>query len=269
MRLLPALHPILLCALGILAATAASGAEPLYRLPPTPVIQLDGAPTPESAVTNQATIGDAATHTTATDTAADTAECVADPETLCLLGGQIEVRVRFRNQRTDAGEQQAHAAPLGDRTGTFWFFREDNVELVIKALDGRQRNGHFWIFLGSLSDLEFFVDARAVASGDTTTYYNPPGHLFGLADLTALDTNGAGALCGTFQGLVCSDGFFCDLEGGCNVADASGTCVDIPEVCPDVFEPVCGCDGVTYGNDCERRAAQVRKDREGACSDGT
>jgi hypothetical protein len=45
-----------------------------------------------------------------------------------------------------------------------------------------------------------------------------------------------------------------------------GTCVRAPDVCAQIFLPVCGCNGKTYGNDCQRRAAKVSKAHDGACS---
>ena len=54
-------------------------------------------------------------------------------------------------------------------------------------------------------------------------------------------------------------------EGFCTIADLPGECVSVPEACPEIFDPVCGCDGKTYGNDCERIRAGVQKDHDGPC----
>lgn len=73
--------------------------------------------------------------------------------------------------------------------------------------------------------------------------------------------------CGGFAGLPCDEGEYCNLaEGqGCDVADASGICRPRPEVCTDQYEPVCGCDGETYGNACEAARAGVPVASEGEC----
>jgi Kazal-type serine protease inhibitor domain/Pacifastin inhibitor (LCMII) len=65
----------------------------------------------------------------------------------------------------------------------------------------------------------------------------------------------------------CGDGLFCQYQAGalCGAADAPGECVAIPEVCADLFNPVCGCDGHTYPNACEAAASQAGILDLGAC----
>lgn len=72
--------------------------------------------------------------------------------------------------------------------------------------------------------------------------------------------------CGTIQGIPCPAGQTCELPAGqCQTADLAGMCVQIPEACTQQYDPVCGCDGVTYGNDCMRLMARVQKNHDGEC----
>ena len=83
-----------------------------------------------------------------------------------------------------------------------------------------------------------------------------------------------GATCGGIAGLQCKDGQFCNYEEdagglGCDgtVADAAGTCEEIPGACTQDHMPVCGCDRRSYSNACTAHSAGVSVLREDACTD--
>jgi hypothetical protein len=73
-----------------------------------------------------------------------------------------------------------------------------------------------------------------------------------------------GEMCGGPAKVACGEKLFCDATacGG----GAQGTCTTRPEMCAEIYQPVCGCDGKTYGNDCERQMAGAARDHLGACA---
>jgi hypothetical protein len=72
--------------------------------------------------------------------------------------------------------------------------------------------------------------------------------------------------CSRSMPLACGGDEVCEgPKGSCTSPDDEGWCLTMPEECPDFSSPVCGCDGVTYGNECLRKQARTWLDHEGEC----
>ena len=96
---------------------------------------------------------------------------------LCLLDSRFAVTARWRDF-TDL-DGPARTTPLTDDSGAFWFLDFRNIELVVKVLDGCAINGHFWVFMTGLTNLEVegeVVDiAAAAGSPPVYSFSNPLG----------------------------------------------------------------------------------------------
>lgn len=88
--------------------------------------------------------------------------------------------------------------------------------------------------------------------------------IIGFLALAACANDGDERPCGV---VTCSATEFCDYSTNtCGVGPGDvGTCQPRRRSCPNVSDPVCGCDGEMHGNPCEANAADADLDGYGAC----
>ncbi len=117
-----------------------------------------------------------------------TGPCRSGGRYLCLRSGRFELRADWTNpdRAGDFGVGTAVPVDVSGESGLFWFFSPANVELVTKVLDGSRLNGHYWMFFGALSDVEYWLTLRDTAvGGSQRTYHNPPKEICGQSDTRA------------------------------------------------------------------------------------
>lgn len=109
--------------------------------------------------------------------------CSPDGTTLCLLDDRFQVRVSWQTRNGQTGDGMVQSS--NDQIGTFSFFSPDNIELVVKMLDGRGTNGNFWFFYGALSNVRYELEVTDTMTGDVQRYVNQQGNVCGGADVRA------------------------------------------------------------------------------------
>jgi hypothetical protein len=114
--------------------------------------------------------------------------CAGGSEVLCLGGGQFQARVSWKNPYT--GETgTGKSLPLTGDTGAFWFFSPGNLELMVKVLNGDEINAYFWVFYGSLSNVEYTLTITETSTGAVKSSHNAPLQFASGSDIEAFPVN--------------------------------------------------------------------------------
>jgi hypothetical protein len=101
---------------------------------------------------------------------------------------RFQVHVNWSNPK-DGSSGTGHPRRLGQDSGAFWFFSPDNLEVTVKVLDGRAVNGHWWVFIASMTDLQFEVGISR-AGGPVKTYVQTAGANRNFIDVNASFVDG-------------------------------------------------------------------------------
>jgi len=109
--------------------------------------------------------------------------CGTDASTLCL-GARFQVQVSARAP-SQATVHPAQAVGITADSGAFCFFTHNNLDLLVKVVDGSTFNGKMWVFIGAASNIEYTVTVTDTQTSAVKTYFNPQGTLASVADIQA------------------------------------------------------------------------------------
>lgn len=101
--------------------------------------------------------------------------CFAGPRGLCL-SDRFQVNATWED--FDGNEGPATAAALASDSGTFYFFGPENVELLVKVIDGCDFNDRHWVFASGLTNLGVELSVEDTWTGEIVTYSNTAGDDF-------------------------------------------------------------------------------------------
>lgn len=111
--------------------------------------------------------------------------CLPVATIFCAHDSRFLAQATFSAPTLGISNASATAVSLTNDSGYFWFFSPNNVELVVKVVDGRAFNGFFWVFVGALSDVAYEITVTDTQTGAVKTYANTAGNLRSFADTAA------------------------------------------------------------------------------------
>lgn len=98
-----------------------------------------------------------------------------NPNTV-LLAGRFEVGVTWRGFAPDDPVRFARASDLRtDDSAIFFYLNPDNLEFLIKIVNGCPENDRYWVFFAGTTNVEFTVTVTDTLANETKDYFNPLG----------------------------------------------------------------------------------------------
>jgi Trypsin len=111
----------------------------------------------------------------------DLGPCVPGPQTLCIDDapgdGRFEATIAFDTAQSDGQSGMGKAIELDSlgvtSGGIFWFFNQENPEVLLKVLDGCTVNGHHWVFWSAGTNVRLIVTVTDRRTGRQRIYQSP------------------------------------------------------------------------------------------------
>ena len=101
--------------------------------------------------------------------------CVSGAMTHCLQEKRFKVEVEWQDFVGNTGLASTVQPLDATDSGIFWFFRDNNWEMLVKVLDGCEINQHFWVFSAAVTNVEYTLRVIDTERGAQVEYFNPSG----------------------------------------------------------------------------------------------
>ena len=116
------------------------------------------------------------------------APCEPTATAPCVAEQRFRVEVSWRDFQGREGVGTAVPSDADD-SALFWFFDEENWEMLVKVINGCGGNDHFWVFAAATTNVEYTVVVTDTVAAVSKTYTNELGTVpMAVADTRAFAT---------------------------------------------------------------------------------
>ena len=103
----------------------------------------------------------------------------ADPtkKALCLQDQRFKTEIDWMDEDGNSGSAVGAFPGPDDDSGLFFFFAQDNWEMLIKVIDGCEINNNFWVFHAGMTNVEYTLTVTDTQTNEHYSVFNPLNNL--------------------------------------------------------------------------------------------